>query len=206
MRPFLITAGAVTRRRQPGGGGGSQIVFSANTGADFNTVQNEGMRSSGGSNVAGGTWEPGVNSDTMLWRPSANFNTSSIPNPITGATFRIYMFEQFGASVVNVHENLRAWQTISWTHYDIGGSLAWTTPGGTGSGDRSASTIGSQSTPASNGVWIEIELDPAVVEAWRQAGAAPANGIQLRGDGQYSSYHTNAGTNGFRPELVLRFD
>jgi hypothetical protein len=166
MRPFLITAGAVTRRRQPGGGGPppSSMVWSANTsGSDFTTVENRGIRSSGGSDVVTfGVWGPGVASDTMLWRPSSGFNTTNITQAITSATFRIYMFEQFGASVVNVHENLRAWTNdVDWTTYD--GSTSWATAGATGTGDRSSSTIGSQSTPTTNGVWIEVVLDPAVV-------------------------------------------
>jgi hypothetical protein len=162
-----------------GGGPPGPMVWSANTsGSDFTTVENRGIRSSGGSDVvSSGIWGPGIGGDTMLWRPSSGFNTTNIPDEITGAVFRIYMFEQFGASAVTAHENLRAWTSdVSWT------------------------------TPASNGVWIEVTLDAATVEAWRQAGGAPSNGIQLRGDGQFSSYYSNQGTDGLRPELVLTFD
>lgn len=206
MRSLRYIMGAAARRRT-GSGPSGPMVWSANTGADFSSVENEGIRSSGGSGVVGsGIWAPGTYSDTMLWRPNAGFNTTNIPDPITSATFRIYMFEQFGASVVNIHENLRPWVLVSWTQYDVGGGLNWATAGATGSGDRSASTIGSQATPGTDGVWIEIALDASVVNAWRVSGASPANGIQLRGDGQFSSYRTNQGPDGFRPELVLGFD
>jgi hypothetical protein len=184
------------------------LVFSANTGADFSTVENDGIRSSGASGVNSGVWDPGVGFDTMLWRPTDNFNTTAIPGEITGAVFRIWQFQAFGTSSITVHENLRPWEksggTPSWTEYAP--SEEWTTPGALGSGDRSASPIGFEETPNSVDLYIEIELDAATLEAWRQAGSAPANGIQLRGpEGGFSAYRTNDGDDGERPELVITY-
>lgn len=189
-----------------GGGAGGTITVSRNTGADLALGESATYRNGGGTGA--GYWEPGNGSGRMLWRPGAGFNAANIPGVVTAATLRIYMSEQFGASTVTAYSNLRAWSeswnSPSWANWAE--DTPWATAGGSGAADRSASAIGSEATPATNGVWIEIELDPAVVEGWRQAGGIGACGVQLNGvNDQYSTYITDVGTDGLRPELVVTY-
>lgn len=191
-----------TKSDTPLASGGGTLTFSQNsTGADFAGGASATYRNGGGTNA--GYWEPGVNTAAMLWRPGANFNTTNITGVITSAILRIYMSEQFGASTVTAYDNLRVWvnEQVSWTEYAAGSS--WQTAGGGGASDRSGSSIGTEAAPATNGVWVEIELDAAVVETWRQEGGVGASGAQLVGSDQYSTFITDIGTDGFRPELVV---
>lgn len=198
-----------TKNRTPAasGGGGGTLIVSQGTGADIVGGESATYRSSGGTN--NGYWEPGVNSGRMLWRPGSNFNTTNIPGTITGAVLRIYMVEQFGASTVTAYNNLRAWVagagTPSWAEYAP--STAWETAGGSGAADRSATSIGTEAAPGTNGVWVEIELDAASVESWRQAGGVGACGVQLVGSDQYSTFYTDTNTDDLtlRPQLVVTY-
>lgn len=184
-------------------GGGGTLTISQGTGADIVGGEYNTYRNGGGTNP--GYWEPGVGSGAMLWRPGANFNTTNIPGTITGAVLRLYMHEQFGASTVTAYDNLRAWVNTqtSWTEFASGS--AWQTAGGSGALDRSAAAIGTEAAPATNGVWVEIDLDPAVVEAWRQEGGVGASGCQLVGNGQFSTFYTDNNTDNLalRPQLVV---
>lgn len=188
-----------------GGGGGGTITVSRNTGADLALGELATYRNGGGTNA--GYWEPGVGSSRMLWRPGAGFNTTSIPGVITGALLRLHMIEQFGASTVTAYNNLRnwsnSWNSPSWANWAE--DTPWATAGGSGAADRSAAAIGTQAAPGANGVWVEIALNAAAVEAWRQAGGVGACGVQLVGSDQYSTFITDIGSDGLRPELVLTY-
>lgn len=183
------------------GGGGGTLTISQDAGASIVGGQSNTYRNGGGTSA--GYWEPGNGTARMLWRPGANFNTTNIPGVVTAATLRIYMDEQFGASTVTAYDNLRAWVSdqVSWSEYASGS--AWATAGGSGAADRSASNIGTASAPATTGVWVEIPLDAAVVESWRQEGGVGASGVQLAGNDQWSRFITDVGTAGFRPQLVV---
>lgn len=204
-----VGAGATsdTKSETPGaaGGGGGTLIISQGTGADIVGGDSATYRSAGGTNA--GYWEPGVNSGRMLWRPGSNFNTTNVPGVVTAAVLRLYMAEQFGASTVTAYDNLRAWVagagTPSWSEFAP--STAWETAGGSGASDRSAAAIGTEAAPATNGVWVEIELDAAAVEAWRQAGGVGACGVQLVGSDQYSTFYTDINTDdvALRPRLVV---
>lgn len=190
-----------TRTPAAAGGGGATLTISQDAGASIVGGQSNTYRNGGGTSA--GYWEPGNGTARMLWRPGANFNTANIPGVITAATLRIYMDEQFGASTVTAYDNLRAWVSdqVSWAEYASGS--AWATAGGSGAADRSASNIGTASAPATTGVWVEIPLDAAVVESWRQEGGVGASGLQLAGNDQWSRFITDVGTAGFRPQLVV---
>lgn len=187
-----------------GGGGGGTINVSRNTGADLALGESATYRNGGGTSP--GYWEPGNGSGRMLWRTGAGFNAAAIPGVVTAATLRIYMSEQFGASTVTAYSNLRAWSeswnSPSWANWAE--DTPWATAGGSGAADRSASPVGDGVAPAANGVWVDIDLDPAVVEAWRQAGGG--GGVQLVGNDQWSTFITDAGEDGFRPVLVVTHD
>lgn len=203
-----VGAGAwsdIKNRTPAASGGGGSITVSQNTGSGLDLGESVTYRNGGGTGA--GYWEPGTGTARMLWRPGSGFNTTNIPGTITAATLRIYMSEQFGASTVTAYNNLRAWAEWgggpNWTEWANGS--AWATAGGSGAADRSASSIGTANAPATNGVWVQITLDAATVEAWRQAGGAGACGVQLVGNDQYSTFITDVGTDGQRPELVVTY-
>lgn len=196
-----------TKSETPTASGGGTLTISQGTGADIVGGESSTYRSGGGTNV--GYWEPGVTTSRMLWRPGSGFNTTNIPGVIATAVFRIYMVQQFGASTVTAYNNLRDWVagagTPTWAEYAP--STAWEVPGGSGPLDRSASSVGTQAAPGADGVWVEISLDPAVVETWRQAGGVGACGLQLDGSGQYSTFHTDTNVDDLatRPQLVVTY-
>lgn len=113
---------------------------------------------------------PSGGANFYMFRP----NMSGIPagSTINSASLRIYAEVTFNGGVLTVYEMLRAWTTTSsWNNYDGTGPLAWTTAGASGSGDRSASSIGSYTLTSSedaqqinsgNG----IALTASVVQGW----------------------------------------
>lgn len=189
----------------PAAGGGTVIFTQNSSGGNFGGVESVTFRQSGATNA--GYWEPSVSSDKYLWRPGSNFNTTNIPGTVTSATLRIYLNAVFSEFVVDVYNNLRPWVIWgggpSWSEYDNG--VAWQTAGATGASDRSAATIGTSGTlPDVDGVWVEIDLDPAIVETWRQNGGVGASGVQMASPStSYPEFVTDVGADGFRPQLVV---
>jgi hypothetical protein len=191
----------------------TEIVISENTGADYSgladTYLHQGspnLNTSGESDLIL-AWD-GVNLTRILGIKAA------MPGFATGKTVveaGLRLYKKAGGYTEGSGVTMGVYRALvdmviaeaTWFHRSTGN--IWNTAGGRGVGtDRAASLSGALETTAASGSYVEIPLDPALVQGWVD-GTFPNYGVLIsRIEGQYSlQFSSSEDTDGQRPELRL---
>jgi hypothetical protein len=191
----------------------TEIVISENTGADYSgladTYLHQGspnLNTSSESDLIF-AWD-GVNLTRILGIKAA------MPGFATGKTVveaGLRLYKKAGGYTEGSGVTMGVYRALvdmviaeaTWFHRSTGN--IWNTTGGRGVGtDRAASLSGALETTAASGSYVEIPLDPALVQGWID-GTFPNYGVLIsRIEGQYSlQFSSSEDTDGQRPELRL---
>jgi hypothetical protein len=106
----------------------------------------------------------------------------------------VYSDTAYGSNTVTIYECLRAWVSgqVTGNSYSTGNN--WAAVGGTGSGDRSASSIGTISVVSSDdGVYLSTTIAASIVQDWLD-NATARNGFLLNGS-SYGAFGGGANAN-----------
>jgi hypothetical protein len=106
----------------------------------------------------------------------------------------VYSDTAYGSNTVTIYECLRAWVSgqVTGNSYSTGNN--WAAVGGTGSGDRSASSIGTINVVSSDdGVYVSTTIAASIVQDWLD-NATARNGFLLNGS-SYGAFGGGANAN-----------